>query len=255
MAPSPSSWWVAVDEESGWAVARRLAHERAERANLDVSLLDCSGHGGRTYPGRVVASRRGQQGEEWRRPGSARIRAIRDRLRELYGQPVNHPHGHPIAELVRTILSQNTSDTNRDRAYDRLRERFPLWEEVRDAPTAEVIEAIRPGGLANIKGPADPGGAARAAGPRRATNPRLARRRAARGGSRVPHLPARRRPQDRGLRDDLRPRAARDPRRHPRPPRRRTPRPLPARRLLRGRARRDDPARRPPRTPTSSTST
>jgi endonuclease-3 len=89
----------------------------------------------------------------WRRPRRARVRAIRDRLRELYGRPVNHPHGHPIAELVRTILSQNTNDGNRDRAYERLRERFPTWEEVRDAPTEEVEEAIRPGGLAPTKAP------------------------------------------------------------------------------------------------------
>jgi endonuclease-3 len=66
---------------------------------------------------------------------------------------MGEPHGHPIAELVRTVLSQNTSDTNRDVAYARLRERFPTWEEVRDAPEDEVIEAIRPGGLANTKGP------------------------------------------------------------------------------------------------------
>lgn len=89
----------------------------------------------------------------WKRPSKRRVRAIRDRLRELYGRPVNYPHGHPIAELVRTVLSQNTSDINRDVAYERLRERFPTWEEVRDAPTEDVIEAIRPGGLANTKGP------------------------------------------------------------------------------------------------------
>jgi endonuclease-3 len=89
----------------------------------------------------------------WKRPAKRRIRAIRDRLRELYGRPVNDPHGHPIAELVRTVLSQNTNDTNRDVAYGRLRERFPTWEAVRDAPTDEVIDAIRPGGLANTKGP------------------------------------------------------------------------------------------------------
>jgi endonuclease-3 len=89
----------------------------------------------------------------WKRPSKRRVRAIRDRLRDLYGRPVNDPHGHPIAELVRTVLSQNTNDTNMDVAYDRLRERFPTWEEVRDAPTDEVIEAIRPGGLANTKGP------------------------------------------------------------------------------------------------------
>jgi endonuclease-3 len=81
------------------------------------------------------------------------VRAIRDRLRLLYGQPINEPHGHPIAELVCTVLSQNTSDSNRDLAYGRLRERFPTWEQVRDAPVSELVEAIRPGGLANTKAP------------------------------------------------------------------------------------------------------
>ena len=89
----------------------------------------------------------------WSRPTKRRVRAIRDRLRELYGRPEQRPHGEPVAELVRTILSQNTNDTNRDVAYARLRERFPAWEEVRDAPLDEVEEAIRPGGLAPQKAP------------------------------------------------------------------------------------------------------
>src|SRR3954468_9870084 len=90
---------------------------------------------------------------KWRRPGRARVRAIRDRLREMYGRPVNHPHGHPIAELVRTILSQNTNDRNRDVAYERLRAALPTWVDVRDADVEEVEEAIRPGGLAPSKAP------------------------------------------------------------------------------------------------------
>ena len=81
------------------------------------------------------------------------MRAIRDRLRALYGRPEQRPHGEPVAELVRTILSQNTNDTNRDVAFERLRERFPAWEQVRDAPLDEVEEAIRPGGLAPQKAP------------------------------------------------------------------------------------------------------
>jgi endonuclease-3 len=89
----------------------------------------------------------------WKRPERRRVRAIRDRLRELYGRPVNEPHGDPIAELVRTVLSQNTSDRNRDVAYARLTTRFATWQEVRDADPVEVIDAIRPGGLANTKGP------------------------------------------------------------------------------------------------------
>jgi endonuclease-3 len=99
----------------------------------------------------TLEAKRAQTG--WRRPRRRRVLAIRNRLREMYGRPVNDPHGHPIAELVRTVLSQNTNDRNRDVAYNRLRERFPTWEEVRDAPPDEVIEAIRPGGLANTKGP------------------------------------------------------------------------------------------------------
>jgi endonuclease-3 len=54
---------------------------------------------------------------------------------------------------VSTILSQNTNDVNRDVAFDRLRTRIPTWEQVRDADPDEVIDAIRPAGLANQKGP------------------------------------------------------------------------------------------------------
>lgn len=81
------------------------------------------------------------------------MRAIRDRLRELYGRRRNDPHGDPVHELVLTILSQNTNDRNRDTAYRELRRRFGGWAEIRDAPTKEVIAAIRPGGLANTKAP------------------------------------------------------------------------------------------------------
>ena len=65
--------------------------------------------------------------------------------------PLMAPHGHPIAELVLTVLSQSTNDRNRDVAYLRLRERMPTWEQVRDAPVAEVEEAIRPGGISKVK--------------------------------------------------------------------------------------------------------
>lgn len=76
---------------------------------------------------------------------------VRDRLRAVYGVPLMRPHGHPIAELVLTVLSQSTNDRNRDVAYLRLRARFPSWEAVRDAPLAEVEEAIRPGGISKVK--------------------------------------------------------------------------------------------------------
>jgi endonuclease-3 len=69
----------------------------------------------------------------------------------VYGRPLAQPHGHPIAELVLTVLSQSTNDRNRDIAYLALRERFPTWEEVRDAPVDELEEAIRPGGISKVK--------------------------------------------------------------------------------------------------------
>jgi endonuclease-3 len=79
------------------------------------------------------------------------VRAIRERLRTVYGVPDWRPHGRPLDELVLTVLSQSTNDRNRDVAYERLRERFPAWEAVRDAPEEEVEEAIRPGGISHVK--------------------------------------------------------------------------------------------------------
>jgi endonuclease-3 len=87
----------------------------------------------------------------WKRPTSRRVRAVRDRLRLVYGIPGWKAHGHPIAELILTVLSQSTNDRNRDVAYLRLRERLQTWEEVRDAPVDEVEEAIRPGGISKVK--------------------------------------------------------------------------------------------------------
>jgi endonuclease-3 len=88
---------------------------------------------------------------EWKRSDRRRVRAIRDRLREAYGKPVEHFHRRPIDELILTVLSQNTNDRNRDVAFLRLTKRFATWDEVRDAPVAEVEDTIRPGGLAPTK--------------------------------------------------------------------------------------------------------
>ena len=70
-----------------------------------------------------------------------------------YGRIPLRPHGDPMAELVLTLLSQNTSDHNSGRAFQRLLARFPGWDAVLAAPTADVEEAIRPGGLAPTKAP------------------------------------------------------------------------------------------------------
>ncbi len=88
---------------------------------------------------------------QWKRPARRRVTAIRDRLREVYGVPIMAPHEQPLDELILTVLSQSTNDRNRDVAYERLRERFPSWEAVLNAPVAEVEEAIRPGGISKVK--------------------------------------------------------------------------------------------------------
>jgi endonuclease-3 len=80
-----------------------------------------------------------------------RLRTITDRLANEYGRPKLRPHRAPIDELVLTVLSQNTNDRNRDVAYFRLRERFPTWDAVAEAPVEEIEDAIRPGGLAPTK--------------------------------------------------------------------------------------------------------
>lgn len=84
---------------------------------------------------------------------SKRALKIYEKLLEAFGEPIWRNPMPPIDELVSTILSQNTNDTNRDRAYNALRAKFPTWESVRDAKAKDVVDAIRPAGLANQKGP------------------------------------------------------------------------------------------------------
>jgi endonuclease-3 len=79
--------------------------------------------------------------------------AVHKTLLAFYGEPIWRNPLPPVDELVSTILSQNTNDINRDRAFNALRARFSTWEAVRDAPPAEVVESIRVAGLANQKGP------------------------------------------------------------------------------------------------------
>lgn len=80
-------------------------------------------------------------------------RQVHQRLLDFYGQPVWRNPLPPVDELISTILSQNTNDLNRDRAFESLRRHFPSWEQVRDAPPGAVRDAIRPAGLANQKAP------------------------------------------------------------------------------------------------------
>ncbi len=81
------------------------------------------------------------------------VRVMRDLLVRAYGYTPFRERSDPVGGLVGTILSQHTSDTNSSRAFASLRERFPTWEQVANAPVLEVEEAIRSGGLAAMKAP------------------------------------------------------------------------------------------------------
>ncbi|MCJ7446027.1 MAG: endonuclease III [Methanotrichaceae archaeon] len=71
-------------------------------------------------------------------------------LEGLYGQPVAK-HMNPLDLLVCTILSQNTTDVNSIRAFNRLKEAYPYYEALLYAPNHEICEKIRVGGLGEIK--------------------------------------------------------------------------------------------------------
>jgi endonuclease-3 len=102
----------------------------------------------------VTAGRKGRPKQQrWRPPDRELVREVHRRLRAAYG-PLDPPRRlDPVEELVLTILSQNTSDVNRDRAWAALRRRFPTWDELARARPAQVAAAIRPGGLSNVKAP------------------------------------------------------------------------------------------------------
>ena len=86
-------------------------------------------------------------------PLRTRLRSVARRLRLAYGPPPAPRRLPPLDELVLTILSQNTNDVNRDRAYADLRRRFASWDEVADAPVGAIAQAIERGGLGPTKAP------------------------------------------------------------------------------------------------------
>lgn len=83
----------------------------------------------------------------------ARAIKVHEALLNAFGEPIWRSPLPAIDELISTILSQNTNDNNRDKAFNALRAKFPTWEIARDADTSAIIESIRPAGLANQKGP------------------------------------------------------------------------------------------------------
>ena len=86
-------------------------------------------------------------------PLAKRAVQVHEKLLEVFGEPIWRNPLPAIDELVSTILSQNTNDVNRDRAFNALRAKIPTWEGVRDAPLNELIDAIAPSNYPEIKAP------------------------------------------------------------------------------------------------------
>lgn len=83
----------------------------------------------------------------------SKLARVSDALDREYGRQKWTDREPVLDELIGTILSQNTTSANSRKAFARLRERFPTWESAMRAPTEEIADAIRPGGLANRKAP------------------------------------------------------------------------------------------------------
>lgn len=80
---------------------------------------------------------------------SAELRAkavlVHERLCEVYHCPIGYFHHHdPLSELVSALLSHRTKNADSGRAFRNLKERFPSWEAVRDAPLSDVQDAVSP---------------------------------------------------------------------------------------------------------------
>jgi endonuclease III len=81
---------------------------------------------------------------------SSQLAGCADRLAAAFGRPARR-RSDPLSELVRTVLSQNTSDVNSGRAYRSLRRTFPTWKSAAEARPREIERSIRVGGLARTK--------------------------------------------------------------------------------------------------------
>ncbi len=81
----------------------------------------------------------------------AKIRRIIALLRREHGCPPARKKSEPIGELIRTVLSQNTTDKNSLAAFAALKKRFRSWEDLAGADIRVIAGTIRHAGLANIK--------------------------------------------------------------------------------------------------------
>ena len=86
-------------------------------------------------------------------PPGSKIWQAHLRLQDAYGEQEIYARLDPMHELIATVLSHRTTHANEVAAYRRMRERFPTWEGVRDAPLSALTEAISPSNYPEVKAP------------------------------------------------------------------------------------------------------
>lgn len=79
------------------------------------------------------------------------IRQLNQELRAQYGPPEEPVEQTGIDYLIETILSQNTNDINRDKAFEKLQRRYDDYADIENTPREELIETIRIAGLGPTK--------------------------------------------------------------------------------------------------------
>ncbi|HEX9652997.1 MAG TPA: endonuclease III, partial [bacterium] len=81
-----------------------------------------------------------------------KLLAVIARLEESYGIEVWQPEKRSVLDtLILTVLSQSTSDWNRDLAWEALKKSYPDWEDVLKLVPKRLAVVIRSAGLANQK--------------------------------------------------------------------------------------------------------
>lgn len=80
-----------------------------------------------------------------------KLQEVMARLKDYYGVPEPQDRPDPVKSLIKVLLSHNTNDKNRDKAYEALWETYDSAEAIMNAPPDELAETISVAGLHNVK--------------------------------------------------------------------------------------------------------
>ncbi|MFC5408678.1 endonuclease III domain-containing protein [Larkinella bovis] len=82
-----------------------------------------------------------------------KTRVVHEILNQQYGVQEIYARQDPMHELIATVLSHRTTHANEVLAYRTLWERFGSWENIREAPLEELIQAIQSANYPEVKAP------------------------------------------------------------------------------------------------------